>query len=103
MANKPKLVKNNNYSFCHENCGFIHCVNLTSCLLGLSDPEDGGTTILRNVANRSPNDTESHLRRLEFSVQHKHTACIYLAGPHKFYVSNYVKTASVSNEKCTCP
>jgi hypothetical protein len=32
------------------------------------DPEDEGSTILRNVGNCSPNDTESHFRRLESSA-----------------------------------
>ena len=33
-------------------------------LLGLRDPDDGGTTVLQNVGIYSPSHTASHLRRL---------------------------------------
>jgi hypothetical protein len=35
--------------------------------LGLADPEDEATTILRNIRNYSPSDTASYPRRLESS------------------------------------
>jgi len=34
-------------------------------LRGLLDPEDDGTRFVRNVENRSPNETASHQRRPE--------------------------------------
>lgn len=36
-------------------------------LLGLSDPEDEGTMVLRNIGNYSPKDRESHPKSLESS------------------------------------
>lgn len=37
------------------------------CRVGLLDSEDEGTTILRNLRNRSPKDRASHSSRLESS------------------------------------
>jgi len=37
-------------------------------LLGLHDPDDGGTTFFKNVGIYSPSDVTSHPRRLYFKT-----------------------------------
>jgi len=49
-------------------------------------PEDEGSTILRNVGNCSPNDTESHFRRLNLQ-QHLRCRISVHCAPCFFYCS----------------
>jgi hypothetical protein len=49
-------------------CLLLHSGRVQEWLLGLLEPEDEDTAILRNVDNYSPNDTAPHRRRPESST-----------------------------------
>ena len=52
-------------------------------LLGLSDPEDEGNTVLRNIENYSPNDRASHPQSLESS-------CMILSKTASYFCIKYL-------------
>jgi len=63
-------------------------------LLGLSDPEDEGTMVLRNIGNYLPNDRASHPKSLESSCMILSKTASHFCIKYLYKIIRYLRTCN---------